>query len=203
MEEILTKEIANKLMEIKGECRGFAIKQDGEYILEVKGKEGLDRVEEELERVGFPLKYSEIKSMKFYPAGLRALSLLAIKKTFNYNDEEIRKVCAFQPKTPLIIRLFAKYLYSIPRIMKKAQNMWKTYWSIGKLTFVEYNEKEKYAIIRVEDIDLHPVWCRCNEGYIASLAELVIGNGGKKIKCIETKCLSKGDKFHEYLITYQ
>ena len=201
MEEILTKEIANKLMEIKGECRGFAVKQDGEYILKLKGKEGLDKVEKKLEKVGFPIKYSKIESMKFYPAGLRALSLLAIKETFDFNDEGIRKVCAFQPKTSLIVRLFAKYFYSIPKIMKKSQDMWKTYWNIGKLTFVEYNEKENYAILRIEDIDLHPVWCRCNEGYIASLTELVVGSG-KNIKCRETKCPSKGDKFHEFLIEY-
>ncbi len=201
MEEILTKEIANKLMGMEGECRGFAVKQDGEYVLKIKGEEGLDKLEKELEKAGFPIKYSEIENMKFYPAGLRVLSLLAIKKAFAAGDEEIRKVCAFQPKTSLIVRLFAKYFYSVPGIMKKAQNMWKTYWNIGKLNFVEYNEKENYAIIRIEDIDLHPVWCRCNEGYMASLAELVIG-GGKNIKCRETKCISKGDKFHEFLITY-
>ncbi len=201
MEEILTKELAEKLMAIKGEVRGFAVKQDGEYILKVKGEEGLEKVEKELGKIGFPIKYSEIKNMEFYPAGSRALSLLAIKKAFTSNDEEMRKVCAFQPKTPLIIKLFMKYFYSIPKIMKKSKTLWRTYWSIGKMNFVEYNEKGKYAILRIEDIDLHPVWCRCNEGYIASLAELVIGK--KEIKCVETKCPSRGDRFHEFLLTYK
>lgn len=202
MKEILTKEIVNKLMKANGKCRGFAIKQDGEYILKMKGKEGLEKLEKELAKAGVPIKYSEIESMKFYPAGLRALSLLGIKKAFAAEDEEIRKVCAFQPKTPLIIRLFMKYFYSIPGMMKKTQDMWKAYWNVGKLTFIEYNEKENYAILRIEGLDLHPVWCRCNEGYMASVAELVIG-GGKKIKCKETKCMAKGDKFHEFLITFE
>ena len=38
MKEILTKEIASKLMNMKGEARGIAIKQDGEYILKEKGR---------------------------------------------------------------------------------------------------------------------------------------------------------------------
>ncbi|OGZ19093.1 MAG: hypothetical protein A2Z68_01690 [Candidatus Nealsonbacteria bacterium RBG_13_38_11] len=202
MTEILTKEITDRLLKIKGECRGFAIKQDGDYILKEKGKEGLGKLEKELEKAGYPLKYSEMNNMKFYPAGLRALSLLAIKKAFNIDDEEIRKVCAFQPKTSLIVRLFAKYFYSVPAIMKKTQDLWAKYWNIGKLTFVEYNDKEKRAIVRIEDIDLDPIWCRCNEGYMASLAELVVGKGTKNIQCKELKCPSKGDKYHEFLITY-
>ena len=202
MKEILTKEIASKLMNMKGEARGIAIKQDGEYILKEKGREGLEKVEKEMEKAGYPFKYSKISNMKFYPAGLRALSLLAFKQAFDSDDEAIRKVCAFQPKTSLVIRLFAKYFFSIPNIMKKAQDMWGKYWNIGKLTFVEYDEKGGRAVLKVEDMELDPIWCRCNEGYMASLAELVLPKKGKKIQCRETKCPSKGDKYHEFVITF-
>ena len=202
-EEILTREIAERLMKIKGEGRGFAIKQDGEYILKVKGKKDLAKVEKELERVGCPIKYQEVKNMDFIPAGLRAISLLAIKKTLNFDDEEIRKICAFQAKTPLVVKLYMKYFYSLSKVMKKAQKMWSVYWTIGEFKFVEYTEHDKkaeYAIVRIEGIDLHPIWCRCNEGFLESIGQLVIGK--KNITCRETKCTSKGDKFHEHLIKW-
>ncbi len=201
MKEILTKELAKKIMEIEGEGRGFSVKQDGEYIVKKWGKEALARVEQELARVGYPIKYSEIESMAFYPAGLRALSLLAAKKVLNLEDEEIREVCAFQPTTPLVVKLYMKYFFSVPKIMKKAQDMWRVYWTVGKMNFVEYNKKKKYAVIRIEGLSLHPIWCRCMEGYFRSISKLVLGK--TNIVCREVKCLSEGDDFHEYLIGWE
>ncbi|MBM3258084.1 MAG: hypothetical protein FJZ05_02645 [Candidatus Nealsonbacteria bacterium] len=203
MKKILTEEIAKNIMKMKGEARGIAMKQDGEYILKEKGKDGLTKVERELEKIGCPMKYSEISSMKFYPGGLRVLSLLAFKQAFNTDDEAIRNICAFQPKTSLVIRLFAKYFFSVPNIMKKIQDMWKKYWNCGKMTFTEYNEKEGKAVVRIEGMDIDPIWCRCIEGYLASLGELILPQKkGEKIQCKETKCQSRGEKYHEFVINF-
>ena len=78
MEETITKEIAQKLMETKGETRGMSIKGDLEYVLYKKGKEGLKKIEDEMARLGYPIKYKKMKSMKFYPIGLEALNFLNI-----------------------------------------------------------------------------------------------------------------------------
>ena len=83
MEEILNKKIAQKLMQMKGELRGLAIKDDAEFILKNQGKEGLEKLERKLAEVGVPIKYGEIRSTDFYPIGLEPLTLLAIKKLFN------------------------------------------------------------------------------------------------------------------------
>lgn len=203
MEEIFNKEIADQVIRFKGETRGIPIKQDGEYISATKGKDRLKKVEEELEKVGYPIKYSEIRAMDFYQAGYRALSLLAIKKVFNFKDEDIKKVCAFQPKTPLVVKLYMKYFYSIPKIIKKVQDMWDVYWTTGKMTFVEFNEKGKYAILRVEDFEMHSIWCRCVEGYFASISSIVLGK--KEVSCTETVCPNREEKrgeYHEFLIKW-
>ena len=199
--EKLTKELAQKLMKIKGEARGVHFICDAQYVLRKKGKEGLKMVEKELERLGYPFKYKEVSNMDFYPVGLRALSLLAAKKVLNLEDEEIREVCAFQPTTPLVVKLYMKYFFSVPKIMKKAQDMWRVYWTVGKMNFVEYNKKKKYAVIRIEGLSLHPIWCRCMEGYFRSISKLVLGK--TNIVCREVKCLSEGDDFHEYLIGWE
>ncbi|MBD3207947.1 MAG: hypothetical protein GF370_00650 [Candidatus Nealsonbacteria bacterium] len=199
-EEIITKEKAKELIEKSPmETRGFNVKHDGEYILKEKGNEGLAELEKVWEEIGYPIKYKEIKDMDFIPGGMRAVSLLAIKKAFQADDEEIRNVCYFHPRTSLIVRLSSRYIYSLPSVMKKAQNMWKTYWTEGELEFAEHNKEEKYIIMRIKDFNLHPLFCRCMEGYFASIAKLVLK---EKTRCRETKCGHQGDDYHEFLIEW-
>ena len=201
MEEIISKEELNKLMKIKGETRGFNIECDTRWILKYKGEDGLRRVEEELKKMGYPINYKTLKIMDYYPAGLRALSLLAIKKVFNLGREEIREIGALHPKTPLIIKFFIKYFFSVPRIMKEASKMWKKYWTVGEFIPVSYDMKEGYAVVRLKDFNLHPVFCHCLEGYFVTIAELVLKN--KKASCEETKCPFRGDKYHEFLVKWK
>ncbi len=182
------------------ETRGFNVKHDGEYIIKTKGKQVLEKVEKEWERLGYPIKYREIKEMEFIPGGMRAVSLLAIKKVLNSGDEEIRNVCYFHPRISLIVRLFSKYIYSLPEVMKKAQQMWRTYWTEGELEFAEYNEEKRYIIMKIKEFNLHPIFCRCMEGYFASIAKMVLKKDN--LDCKEVKCSHKGDGHHEFLITW-
>ena len=201
MEEIITKDTIKKLMEIGGEVRALAIKPDGQFILKEKGPSGLKKVEYQLKEWGYPIEYKKIKEGNFFPVGIKALSLLAIKEVFGFDDAKIREICAFHPKTPLVIKIYMKYFYSISKITEKIQEMWRRYWLVGDLVFVEHNEKENYIILRIKDLNLHPIVCRCFEGYFQSFAELVFGK--REITCEETKCFFKGDEFHEYLIKWQ
>ena len=202
MSEMLNKEIIDKLMEIKGEARGVVLKTDEEYILKEKGKKGLEELEKRLEELGHPIKYDQIKTMDFYPVGLRVLSLLAIKEVFNFSDEEIRKMGTFATKMSLIIRLFTKYFLSIKRVvMKESPKMWSKHWTIGKLVPVKLDEKQKYAVIRVEEFDLHPLYCIYLEGYFAGIVQMLAK--ASKIDSRETKCSFKGDPYHEFTVKWQ
>jgi hypothetical protein len=122
----LTKEIVDKLMKIKGEVRGMVFKTDGEYIFLKKGEEGLQKLEEELKRLGCPIKYREIKTIAFYSVGLRAISLLAIKKVFDFNDSKIEEMGSFATKTSLVIKLFTKYIFfPSSAFYKQGAEIWK------------------------------------------------------------------------------
>jgi hypothetical protein len=201
MEVKLTKEIAKELMKIKGETRGFNIKHDGDYILKEKGEEGLKKLEEELEKLGYSIKYRELKDMDFYPAGLRAASLLAIKKVFGFDDQKIREICGFHPKTSLVIKLFMKHFYSVEGVLKAVPKIWRKYWTVGEADTSDFNEKEKYAVVKIERFDLHPIFCRCLEGYFETLGKMVVKS--EKVSCQETKCTFEGQKFHEFLIKWE
>jgi len=202
MNQELTKEIAKKLMEIKGEARGVVFKTDIEYILGEKGEEGIKKLEDELEKLGYPIKFKEIKTMEFYPVGLRAISLLAIKKVFNFDDEKIKEMGFFATKKSLIIKLFIKYFLSLQRVFfKESPKMWRKHYAIGELVPVELNEEKKYSILRLKDFSLHPIYCIYLGGYFCGVTQMLVKT--PQLTFEETKCTFRGDEYHEYLIKWE
>ena len=202
MEEI-TKEEVEKLMGIKIETRGVVFKTDGEYILERKGKAGLKKLEAELERLGSPIKYNQIETMGFYPAGLRVLSLLAIKKVFNFDNEKIVEMGFVATKKSLIVKLFIRYFLSTRRVFfKESPRMWQKHWTKGVIIPIELDEKKKYGILRLKDVNLHPLYCSSYlRGYFSGILQMLVKS--PKITCQETKCPFRGDEYHEYLLKWQ
>lgn len=200
--EKITKEEINKLMRIKIETRGVVLKTDGEYILEKEGEAGVNKLEEELKRLGYPIKYKEVKNMAFYPAGLRILSLIVIKKIFNFNDEKIKEMGLVATKKSLIVKLFIRYFLSIQRVFfREAPRIWQEHWTKGELIPIELNEEEKYGVLRLRDFDLHPLYCSVYlTGYFSGILQMLIKT--RQITCQETKCSFRGDKYHEYLLKW-
>jgi len=202
MDEIINKETAKKLMEIKGEIRGMDLKSDADFVIKERGKEGLNKVEEELKEVGYPVEYEKLKTMGFYPGGLRALSLLAVKKALNFNDEKIREMGRYAIKVSFIVKIFIRYFSPISKFFfKETPKIWNKYWTAGEFIPVELDEKKKYAIVRVKNLNLHPIYCLYLEGYFSTFAHLV--TGAEEINIEETKCVFRGDQYHEYLIKWK
>lgn len=197
----LTKQLVQKLMKIEGEARGIHFKNDAEYVLETKGEEGLKKVEDELKKLGTPIDYENIETMGFYPMGLRAISLLVIQETFNWGNEEIKKLCGFASRISLIIKFYMKFFYSVSKMAEKAPKIWKDYFTKGELIIKDYDEKKGYAIFQIKDFKLHSVFCRCFEGFVEHIIRMLVR--AKSVECQETKCIFKGDKHHEYLVKWQ
>jgi len=202
MAKELNKELAQELMGIKGEVAGGPLKTDMEFVLTKMGKEGLARLEKELNDLGFPTKYKEINNVDFYPAGLRVLSLLAIKKVFGFDDEEIKEMGFIATKKSFFVRLLIRYYVSPEKVFfEKAPQLWQKQVTEGKLVPVEFNKEKKQAIVRLENINLHPVYCCYVQGYISGMLKMLIATNS--ITCQETKCSFKGDQYHEYLLKWQ
>jgi len=199
MEEIITKEIAQNLMKLKGEARGTHFVNDAQYILEKKGDEGLRKVEQELERLGCPIKYKKVKNTDFYPIGLRAISLLVIKKVFSWDDRGIKNLCGFATRVSLIIRLYLKFFYSIEKMVEVAPKLWKDYFTVGSLKVTEYDKPGKRVVLRIEDFILHSIYCRCLEGFFGDIVKMVVGV--KSVNCKEVKC-SVSENCHEFVVTW-
>jgi len=201
-EEIISKAIAQNLIKIPGQVRGVAFKTDAEYILKEKIEEDLKKLETELEKLGYPIKYKEIQTMSFYPIGLRLISLLLIKKIFNFDDKKINDIGFRATKKSLIIKLFIQYFLSLRRVFfDEAPKIWQKHYTIGKLIPTELNEERKYGILRLENFNLHPLYCCYLTGYFSGIGHMIIKS--PKITVEEIKCVFRGDDCHEFLIKWE
>lgn len=199
MEEILNQEIIHHLLEIKGQCRGLSLIDNLAFIKSKEAEGGLEKLNKTITEAGYPFRYQDIKPMNFYPVGLEAVVLLAMKKTFGYRDEKFEEVGSINARQSLVIRLFAKYFVSLKRVLSEAQRMWDRYYTVGRLDPAELNEKEKRIILKVVDFKMHPLHCRILNGYFSEVVKMIVGSSAV---CQENKCSFRGDNYHEFIIKW-
>lgn len=195
----INKNTAKKLIKMTGEVRGIALKSHGEFILKEKGRQGLEKLEKEMAGLGCPIKHDELRSMAFYPIGLEAVTLLAIKKIFNFDDEKFEEIGVFGSKYSLIMKVFMKYIASIEMMAKQAPKIWSKYYTIGNLKVVELDTEKRRIILRIENFYVHPLHCLHLKGYCANVVKMAVKSS---VTCEETKCVHRGDQYHEFLIKW-
>ena len=200
MEQIISKEELEELKKIKGEVRKMSFKTTAEFILKEKGEEGLKKLENTMANLGYPIKHETIKPMDFYPLWADAAKLLIIKRLFNFDDKKFQEMGEFEAKISLIMRIFLQYFISLKRAIKEGPRLWKRYFSVGDLKVIEFNTEDKYAIFRLENFYHHPLSCQTHKGYFPTIFQMIIKS---KVTCQETKCVHRGDKFHEFLLKWQ
>jgi len=196
---MLTKKEADKLIGLSGESRGMNIKIDLDYIFEKYGEKGIKKIEERIIQLGYPLKYKEIEPMGFYPVGLEAIVLVSIKDVFDLNEKQVEEMGVSVVKFSLFMKIFMKYLGSLALIANEIPKTWKEHYTIGKLIMPDFSDEKKYAIIREEGFKIHPVYCDIHKGYFSKVAQMVVK---APAICQETKCMFKGDPYHEFLLTW-
>ena len=199
MNQELTKQTAEQLMLIKGEARGAHFQNDAEFVLKEKGEQGLKKVEQEIKKIGYSIEYNKIDPFAFYPVGLRIISLLAIKKAFDWPNKKIEELGSYAMKVSWIIRLFMKYFFSVEKVLEEAQQTWSKYFNIGQLEIKEFNQAEKKIILKIKDFNLHPVYCYCLKGVFAEIGRMAIKP--ETIICQEIECsFNKGEKNAHYFL---
>jgi len=195
------KEEAARLMQIQGNVRGEVFRANAAYIRYREGEEAIILLEEKLTELGFPLKFKGFKSLKWYPEALSVLVILVAKDIFVWKEDDIFEMGNSAPKYSFIVQLLMRHFLSARKCFEECPQYWKAHFDFGELETFEFNEKEKYLIIRVKGYDFHPIMCIYHSGYFLRIAQFVIKS--KKINIKETKCIYKGDSYHEYLIKWE
>jgi hypothetical protein len=186
-------------MKIEGEVRGVVFQTDAKYVLEKEGEEGLKKLEKRVRERGYPIDYRTVEALNFYPLGLRGISLLLIKDTFGCGDEEIREMGYAAPQTSFIVKLLVKFSADWKKFISEIPGIWIKHWTRGKIEVPKTDEKTKEVVLRLKDVKIHPILCLYLEGYFKRIYEFVVGKGKGEVK--ETKCMFKGDPYHEYVVT--
>ena len=197
----MTKEEVDEIMKIPGNVRGEAILTDFKYVRYRKGGQGLKMLEEKLKELGWPIKLEDIRSMEWYPESLGILIILASKDLFNWTDKDILEIGHFAAKTSFFLRIMMRYFLSVSMTFRESPRYWKKNYDFGELEASEFNEKEKYVVLQVKNFKFHPVMCIFFAGYFLQTAKFVIKS--EKITIEETKCMFKGDPYHEYIIRWK
>ncbi len=195
----ITKEEIEKLIKMPGKVRGEVLRTDARFILDKKGKKGLEVVQKDAKRLGISIPYETAEPLGWYQVGLRALSFMVIKKALNWGDKELIEMGYAAPAYSFVVRLLIKYFISFEKVLKESPKYWKKHYTVGRLEARKLDMKKKYFILRIHDFKAHPLCCVFYLGYFKRMAEF---GGQKNITVKETKCMFKGDPYHEFLVTW-
>lgn len=196
----INQEEIERLKNIKGDVRGAVFKTDQHFILK-KEEGGMEKVQEELKKMGVEIDYDDIDRMGFYPINLRVFSLLAISRAFNMESEEVKEMGKKAPRVSFLIKFFTKYFMSSEKTLSKVTDLWDKHYTKGSVEAVEVKEDEGRAHFRLHESNFHPIFCQYLLGYFSSIVEMVVG---AKVESKETKCYFKDNEnnHHEFHITW-
>ncbi len=199
MEQIISKEEIDKFKNIKGEIRGMGMRTYVDFVLKREGKSGVEKLEEVVKEFDYPVKLQKIKILGFYPLGLLGVLLVSIKRLFKYSDKEFQEMGEFHVKSSLLIRVFAKYFFSLEKVLSEIPRMWKEHLTVGRMKVVKYDKEKKEIVIRLEEYYFHPLHCEILKGFFLGAFQMALKTRGI---CEETKCIYKGDEYHEFLLKW-
>jgi hypothetical protein len=163
----------SEIIHSPGYVRGVVLCTDAKYVLRDGGEETLKRVQIEAEDMGFPIDYGNVKQMNWYPIGLRAISLFAIKNALNWDDEKLMKMGMSAPKHSIITKMMLRFFVSMDILSEKAQHYWNKHYSVGSVMVKVDNSS---AFICLRGCNMPRALAPYLEGYFIGATSMVIGN---------------------------
>ncbi|MDZ7726291.1 MAG: hypothetical protein U5L75_01785 [Candidatus Campbellbacteria bacterium] len=172
-EEILDlKPIADEIMSISGNTKGNSLYTDMQFILERKGEEGLEALEEALSVLGYPFSYKDVKGFEWYPESQAVLGIFLAKKIFGWSEEEIFDMGFAAPTSSLLVKTIMRFI-SLERTFEQGPSVWKKHYDFGKFEPLEINSSEKYLKFRVSGYGFFDYMEAYFEGFFTRLLQLL------------------------------
>jgi hypothetical protein len=168
----VSRDEINEIFDCNGRVRGVALCTDAEYLRRHEGEDALLNVQKVTQEMGHPIDYRNIKPMEWYPIGLRATSLNAIVESFNWNDEQLRKMGISAPKYSIITKMMLRYFVSVGMIVNRIQMYWNKNYTVGT---IEAKLDDSSVFIRLEDCKIPRSLFPYLEGYFIGALGMVIG----------------------------
>ena len=194
----MNKEELVEIAQKKGEVRGVVFHTDAEYVRRHEGEEALRSIEEETKKMDYPVNYSEMKAMAWYPIGLRVVSLLVARKALDWDDEQVKEMGRNAPKYSLITKLMLRYFASPETNVNRLGTYWRKHYSVGSL---EGKVIGQSANVRLKDFKIHPILCTYLQGYFICVLGMIVGQT-EKLSIEEAKCVHRGNEYHEFVLRW-
>jgi hypothetical protein len=158
-----------------GKLRGVVLYTDAKYVRRHYGAQALGDAEAITAELGHPICYDSIKTMAWYPAVLRGISLLAIAKALDFQADDLRQMGWAAPRNSIITKLMMRYFASLRMLVDKLPAYWRRNYTVGSLTGQMYDHSVQ---LRLEGLDIPQELFPYLEGYFTSVVSMVIGNDG-------------------------
>ena len=194
------KEKADTLMKIEGNMRGDLLKSNFIYLKQREGEGAVKIMEGRMKELGYPLIFKNIKTYKWYKDPFCAIFMLIFEEQFRWKEKDIIEAGKFALRLSFIIRMAIKHLVSTKIAFWAAPKLWNKNVDYGEVEGYEINEVNKYLIFRFKKWALHPLVCSYIKGYLMALFTLI---GRNNVQAEETKCIFRGDFYHEYRISWE
>ncbi|MCD6233108.1 hypothetical protein J7J81_01850 [bacterium] len=199
--ELSLKETADRVMRSPCKVIGAVFETHAKYIESREGKEGVRKVEEKMADLGYPLKFREMEHFKYYPVGLSDLVIITAKEIFNWKEKDVFEMGNNAPRFSFIVKMLMKTFLSVKKVFDESPKYWRKQFTMGVLENYKIDMKQKYLILHLKHEVTHPLICVFLAGYFLRIGQYVIKSD--KITIKETKCMFRGDPYHEYLIRWE
>ncbi|MCD4694061.1 hypothetical protein K8R62_01755 [bacterium] len=200
-EKILLESEKNfvELLKKEGMIAGEVFHTQREYIKRKKGVKGLNDFAKKSKELGYEIDLRKADYRGWHPIGLRPFGWLVMLRTFGWGQEELIDSGYQAPQISFIMRILAGYFVSPEVTIKRSPSYWKKHYSTGSLTVPLVDMKNRKFILRIDDFLVSPLFCIFYLGYFRKIVEF---GGIKNSKIKETKCMFKGDDYHEFEIIW-
>lgn len=197
----VTREEADRIMAVPGNIKGLFILANLDYARKKGGSRAIKKIEQRLQELGYSYNLKSIKPMEKYSDSFSVLIILLIKEIFDLSNEEVFEMGAATIRLSPLTKIMTRYFLPVETVIKQASRYWERYLDIGRLEIAEFNKEKGYAVIRLFDYQIHPTTCFYHRGYFVQVAKM--STGKKEIESKETKCIYKGDPYHEHYISWK
>ena len=176
--DIVSPEEMNRITGQNGEVRGVVLCTDAGYVRRHADEDALRLVEDVTAELGCRIKYRHIKTMEWYPAYLRGISLLAVMKALGWSGEQLRAMGKAAPRYSIITKLMLRYFVSLTTLIEKLPIYWRKNYSVGSLTGKITNDT---LVLHIRDIEIPRQVFPYMEGFFIGVITMIVGND-KNIK---------------------
>ncbi len=190
-------ELQKKSGNIKGETVNYIL----QYLQKKEGDEAVNKLKERLKELDPSIDITKVKDFSLVKDSFIAIIMLVIKDVFSWTDDDIFNMGKDEPKNSFIVRLLMKYLVSVEKTFERAPDFWRKFYDFGYLEAVEFNQNERYFILKVCEYDTDPVMCKYLAGFIHTMVSFSMKEENVLIE--ETKCIYNGDDCHEYTVRWK